>query len=52
MDAKQIIEVLLSIKLDFEERVLACKIEEALSEMDCEIGHLIIAAKYLFAEAS
>ena len=49
MDAKQIIEVLLSIQLDPEELALACEVEEALSEMECEIGHLIIAAKYLFA---
>lgn len=52
MDAKQIIEVLLSIKLDFEERSLACEIDEVLSGMECEIGHLIVAAKYLFADAS
>lgn len=46
--AQQIIEILSSIQLDFEERQLANDLSNELALMDPElVGHLIVAAKYL-----
>ena len=52
MSPEEIITALLSIQLDFEERQLANAIDETIADEDCysDIGHMVIAAKYLFAD--